>query len=103
VNSRTLFVPFTVTPPRLVGPDQSPIFEPAAPCLKITTSSLPPGESCQLASGPSDESFVLNLRSNLSSVQPQLYCCGQLTSDHPKLRLIGTVPIKANRRRADRG
>jgi hypothetical protein len=71
VNSRTLFVPFTVTPPRLVGPDQSPIFEPealAAPYLKITTSSLPlpPGESCQLASGPSDESFVLNLPSNQS-------------------------------------
>ena len=58
VNSRTLFVPFTVTPPRLVGPDQSSIFGPealAAPYLKITTSSLPPGESCQLASGPSDE------------------------------------------------
>ena len=28
VNSRTLFGPFTVIPPRLVGPDQSPIFEP---------------------------------------------------------------------------
>jgi hypothetical protein len=69
VNSRTLFVPFTVIPPRLVGPDQSPIFEPealVAPYLKITTFSPPPGESCQLASGPSDKSFVLNLHSNQS-------------------------------------
>jgi hypothetical protein len=43
VNSRTLFVPFAVTLPRLVGPDQSPIFEPealAAPCLKITAVHL---------------------------------------------------------------
>jgi hypothetical protein len=50
VNSRTLFVPFTVTPPRLVGPDQSPIFGPealAALYLKITTSSL---RRCHLAS-----------------------------------------------------
>jgi hypothetical protein len=35
VNSRTLFGPFTVTPPRLVGPDQSPIFEPEAASSSI--------------------------------------------------------------------
>lgn len=102
VNSRTLFVPFTVTPPRLVGPDQSPIFELealAAPYLKITTSLLPPGESCQR---PSDESLVLNLRSNQSG-HSLTNCCGQRTSDHPKLRLVGTGPIKANWQRADRG
>ena len=35
VNSRILFDPFTVTLPRLVGPDQSPIFEPEAACSYI--------------------------------------------------------------------
>ena len=38
VNSRTMFDPFTVNPPRHVGPDQSPIFEPEAassPILEI--------------------------------------------------------------------
>lgn len=43
VNSRTLSVPFTVTLPRLVGPDQSSIFAPEA-ASNFNTSSLPPGE-----------------------------------------------------------
>jgi len=71
VNSRILFGPFTVTPPRLVGPDQSPIFEPEAACSYIEDHYILArchlaSQSCQLASGPSVEPFVLNLRSNQS-------------------------------------
>ena len=104
VNSRTLFDPFTVSPPRLVGPDQSPIYEPEA-----ASSSILEDHSILAATWQSHVNLPVAQQSNHSSVNLRFNLSGdslivsKLTSDHPKLRLIGTAPFKANRRRADRG